>query len=90
MKSEEEPSSGGEPSRLGICTDCGRVYPVQTDADRLRPIGTDGNCRCGNDEFEPLAEREHPGRSAVDQTDGRGSVTSREDTGGSDVADRSK
>jgi hypothetical protein len=53
---EDGPSTGGEPTLLGVCTDCGRAYPTQADADRLRPIGTDGNCRCGNDEFEALNE----------------------------------
>lgn len=56
MEPEDEPSSGGEPSRLGTCTDCGRVYPLQAGAGTLRPIGTDGSCRCGNDEFEPLSD----------------------------------
>lgn len=53
---EDEPSTGGEPTLLGICTNCGRAYPIQTDADRFRPIGTDGSCRCGNDEFEALPD----------------------------------
>jgi hypothetical protein len=56
MEPKEEPSSGGEPSQLGICTGCGRVYPLQAGGDTLRPIGTDGSCRCGNSEFEPLAD----------------------------------
>lgn len=51
----EDPVSGGDPDALGQCTRCGRIYPVQRREDgALRPIGIDGSCRCGNDEFEYL------------------------------------
>jgi predicted nucleic acid-binding Zn-ribbon protein len=42
---------GGEPQTVAQCTACGRVYPAQADDGRLRPIGTEGTCECGNDEF---------------------------------------
>ncbi|SFR93566.1 hypothetical protein SAMN05216559_1323 [Halomicrobium zhouii] len=50
-------NSGGTPQTLGRCSECGSVYPVQTTASgELRPIGTDGGCECGNDDFEPVSE----------------------------------
>lgn len=46
--------SGGEPETFGQCTECGAIYPAQNPTDdTLRPVGTDGTCDCGNDEFEP-------------------------------------
>ena len=49
---EEGPSTGGEPQTFGRCTECETVYLVQlTDDGGARPIGTDGSCACGNDEF---------------------------------------
>lgn len=52
---DRQPVSGGDPHTVGECTDCGSVYPVQRDEDgELRPIGTEGVCDCGNDEFEPI------------------------------------
>ncbi|MFB6077905.1 MAG: hypothetical protein ABEJ80_02860 [Halarchaeum sp.] len=50
------PNSGGQPERVGECTACGRVYPLQVDGGDLRPIGTDGDCVCGNDTFDALAD----------------------------------
>lgn len=48
--------TGGEPETFGRCTECGTIYPIQaTEGDGLRPVGTDGTCDCGNDEFEPPA-----------------------------------
>ena len=48
----EEPESGGEPQTFGQCTECGTIYPAQTARNgELRPVGTDGTCSCGNDEF---------------------------------------
>lgn len=49
-----EPDTGGEPQRVGECTECGRVYPLQLDGGELRAIGTDGACVCGNDAFVVL------------------------------------
>lgn len=49
-----DPDKGGEPEMVGQCTACGHVYPMQWDEKgKLRPIGTDGTCDCGNGEFEP-------------------------------------
>lgn len=49
---EENPSTGGKPQTIGRCTECEAIYLVQTEKDDdLRPIGTDGSCGCGNDEF---------------------------------------
>jgi hypothetical protein len=42
---------GAGPEALGVCTQCGRSYPVFRDGDRWHPIGTDGTCRCGGREF---------------------------------------
>lgn len=42
---------------VGECTECGQVYSLQTGADGdVVPLGTDGICQCGNDEFEPFSE----------------------------------
>lgn len=54
--SQEEPASGGDPEGIGRCTRCGNTYAIQDENGELRPIGTDGKCDCGNDEFEPVAE----------------------------------
>ena len=52
-----EPDAGGMPETFGKCTDCGTIYPVQATEDgELRPVGTDGTCSCGNDEFESPGE----------------------------------
>lgn len=49
---EENPSTGGKSQTFGQCTECEAIYLVQTEeTDDLRPIGTDGRCACGNDEF---------------------------------------
>lgn len=55
---QEKISTGGQPDTAGLCTNCGAVYPVTDDSGRLRPIGTEGSCRCGNDEFEAVTDRE--------------------------------
>lgn len=48
----DEPEVGGLPETFGKCTECGTIYPVQrTEDGELRPVGTDGTCSCGNDEF---------------------------------------
>ncbi|NHN46934.1 hypothetical protein G9464_04900 [Halostella sp. JP-L12] len=53
----EDPGSGGEPQTFGQCTECGTIYPVQTVRNgELRPVGTDGTCSCGNDEFASPTE----------------------------------
>lgn len=49
----KNPTVGGEPQKLGECTECGKVYPMQIEAEgELRPIGTDGRCTCGNSSFQ--------------------------------------
>lgn len=49
--------SGGDPQTLGQCSVCENIYPVQRTADgELRPIGTEGGCECGNDEFVLVTE----------------------------------
>ncbi len=54
---EDGPASGGEPQTFGRCTACGTVYAVQrTKEGNIRPVGTDGSCGCGNEQFEPLFE----------------------------------
>lgn len=56
--SEETPGSGGEPETFGKCTECHAIYPVQrTESDGLRPVGTDGSCRCGNGDFQIAFEQ---------------------------------
>lgn len=50
----KSPKSGGTPETFGKCTDCGSIYSVQYGDDGdMRPVGTDGACACGNDEFAP-------------------------------------
>ncbi|MCD2201433.1 MULTISPECIES: hypothetical protein [unclassified Halobacterium] len=46
--------TGGSPDVIVGCTDCSSTYPAQQAGDGYRPIGTDGTCDCGNDEFEPI------------------------------------
>lgn len=49
----ERPKSGGDPQMLARCTACGSIYPAQeTDTREFRPIGTEGECDCGNTEFD--------------------------------------
>ena len=53
----DEPDSGGEPELFAECTSCGKVYSAQTEDDgRLRPIGVEEGCDCGNNEFEPIPD----------------------------------
>ena len=51
-----DPDQGGKPQQLGVCRECGSVYPTQTtDEGGLRPIGLEnGSCHCGNSEFRPV------------------------------------
>lgn len=50
---------GGEPDIFGRCSECGEIYPVQQQEDgSIRPVGTDGTCRCGGDDFVILTEEE--------------------------------
>ena len=53
----DDPATGGDPEAFARCSRCEHVYSARRTADGdLRPIGTDGECVCGNDEFEPFAE----------------------------------
>ena len=54
---DEEPKSGGDPQTFGVCTECGEVYPLQRGSDgEHRPIGTEGECKCGNEEFSRVSK----------------------------------
>ncbi|MGB9965535.1 hypothetical protein [Halobacterium hubeiense] len=46
--------TGGTPDVIVGCTVCESTYPAQCAGSGFRPIGTDGTCDCGNDEFRPL------------------------------------
>lgn len=53
----ETTNTGGEPEALGKCIECGTIYPVRlTENGDRRVVGTEGACRCGNDEFEAAFE----------------------------------
>lgn len=56
--SDETPSHGGQPQKVGRCTECGEIYPAQvTSNNQLRPVGRkDGTCLCGNAEFKLIGE----------------------------------
>lgn len=45
-----------EVEALGRCTECGHVYAVYRLSGCWRALGTDGDCHCGNDEFEVLSD----------------------------------
>jgi hypothetical protein len=65
-RDESSPDGGGDADEtaIALCVDCGRPYVVEPVEDRgLHPIGTDGRCRCGNDDFERVADAEPGGRS---------------------------
>lgn len=47
----ENITTPGTPNGLGLCASCGAVYPVRRQGDDWRAIGTDGACRCGEDDF---------------------------------------
>ncbi|MFC6942892.1 hypothetical protein ACFQE8_23530 [Salinirubellus sp. GCM10025818] len=47
-----------ETEALGRCTECGQVYAVYRTTESWRALGTDGDCRCGNAEFEILSDRD--------------------------------
>jgi hypothetical protein len=54
QRMSKSPKSGGTPETFGKCTNCGSIYSVQCGDDGdMRPVGTDGACACGNDEFAP-------------------------------------
>lgn len=45
-----------ESEALGKCKECGQIYAVYERSGRWRALGTDGDCRCGNGEFEVLSD----------------------------------
>jgi hypothetical protein len=48
----QKSTTGATPHTVGQCTNCGKVYPLRrTDDGGFRPIGQDGTCSCGHDEF---------------------------------------
>ncbi len=54
LMTEKCPAKGGDPDVFARCADCGKIYPAQeTTNGSYRPIGTDGSCNCGNEEFRP-------------------------------------
>lgn len=56
---DEDFDTGGTPDIIVGCTACENTYPAQrTPDDGFRPIGTDGFCACGNDDFEPVENRD--------------------------------
>jgi hypothetical protein len=44
-----------ETEALGRCTECGKTYTLYEDPSGWRALGTDGSCRCGNEEFTVLS-----------------------------------
>lgn len=47
-----------EAEALGECTECQTVYPVYEQDETWHALGTDGGCRCGNDEFTVFSAEE--------------------------------
>ena len=43
-----------DPDTLGACSDCSTIYQLRRTADHWYPIGTAGECQCGNSVFTPL------------------------------------
>lgn len=46
-----------ESEALGQCTECGHIYAVYERSGAWHALGTDGDCHCGNDEFEVLSDQ---------------------------------
>lgn len=46
--------TSGTPAKLGQCTRCGKTYPIRYADASWYPVGTDGTCICGGDEFVPF------------------------------------
>lgn len=56
MGDERRRSVGVDPEHIVRCSECERVYAgAITAAEEIHPAGTDGSCRCGNDEFEVVS-----------------------------------
>lgn len=57
MADDTDDETAGTPSTLVGCTACDNTYPARpTTNGGFRPIGTDGTCKCGSDDFELLDE----------------------------------
>lgn len=55
MGRESEREPGGSPNGIAQCAECEEVYPMRrTASGDLHPVGTDGRCICGNDEFRVI------------------------------------
>jgi len=53
----DDPATGDGPEAFARCSRCEHVHAARRTADGdLRPVGTDGECVCGHDEFEPFAD----------------------------------
>jgi hypothetical protein len=44
-----------ETEALARCSECGNTYAVFKDGEEWRVLGTDGDCSCGNGEFNILS-----------------------------------
>lgn len=51
---KERRDTGGDPQMLVECLACGNVYPGRKSDSELYPVGTDGKCICGGDDFRKL------------------------------------
>lgn len=50
---KDDPDTGGEPTHIAECVECGHIYSAQeTETGKYRPVGTDGACECGSDDFK--------------------------------------
>lgn len=50
---KDGPDTGGEPTVIAECVECGHIYSAQeTEDDEYRPVGTDGACQCGSNDFK--------------------------------------
>lgn len=51
---DEGSDRSGAAARLGECEQCGATYPLRRAADGWEPVGIDGECDCGSEEFTPF------------------------------------
>ena len=47
-----------ETEALGDCAECGNIYAVYRKDEDWYALGTDGDCKCGNDEFTIISDKE--------------------------------
>ena len=50
-----------ETEAIGRCIECGTTYAVYRKGEDWSVLGTAGNCKCGNDEFTILSDKEVAG-----------------------------